>query len=182
MHSAKIQQLLQQRGELLGRDLSSCFVYGSASGTMPEAWTRIVGAIFVPVDQQVTGYASYIVVPRPLPQEAITSHQLTLVSPETQTTVDQVNWSMEILELTHIALRAAGQESEPERQAFFTQRFDRVMIYHHLELLLDSLPEESRQPFLEGLRRLITDAGELAQQQGVYPALLREPVPEAFLS
>ena len=64
---------------------------------------------------------------------------------------------MAILELTHIALKAAGQQSKPEQQAFFTQRFDRVMTYHHLELLLDSLPEETRQPFLDELRHLITE-------------------------
>jgi hypothetical protein len=172
MHPSEIQQLLQRYSELLGQDLSSHSVYGSASRPMQAVWARIADAVFIQVDQQVTGYYTYVAVPGPLSQEVITSYQLTLVSPETKTTVDQVNWSMAILELTHIALRAAGQQSEPERQAFFTQRFDRVMIYHHLELLLDSLPEEMRQPFLDELRRLITEAGELARQHGVYPEIL----------
>lgn len=172
MHPAKIQQLLQQQSELLGQDLSSHYVYGSASRPMQAIWAHIADAVFMQVDQQATGYYTCVVVPEPLAREVITSYQLTQISPETKTIVDQANWSMAILELTHTALRAAGQQSEPERQAFFTQRFDRVMVYHHLELLLDSLSEEMRQPFLDELRHLITEAGELARQQGVYPEIL----------
>ncbi len=81
--------------------------------------------------------------------------------------VGQVQWSAALLEPAHVALMNVA--AEPDERQRCAHRVDRVLLYHDLELLLDSIPEQSRQPFLDQLRRLVDEVGTIANALHVYP-------------
>jgi len=80
VHSPAMLALLVQYGELLGLEMASYLVYGSACRPMSAAWARIPDAVFMPSERYQTGYHTYIAVPTYLDEETMKSYELTFVS------------------------------------------------------------------------------------------------------
>jgi hypothetical protein len=74
---AWVSSLLQQYGELEGKDLTGYYAYGSALRPMSHAWARIDDAVYMQSDRQETGYHTVIATPTPLLQSTIKQFELT---------------------------------------------------------------------------------------------------------
>jgi len=80
VHSTALLALLVQYGELLGLEMASYLVYGSACRPMSAAWARIPDAVFMPSERYSTGYHTYVAVPALLDEETVRQYELTFVS------------------------------------------------------------------------------------------------------
>lgn len=80
VHTPEIVQLLQQYSEIMGEDLSQYAVYGSPMRPMSAAWAHIPDAVYMPADKALTGYHTYVAVPRVLSSDMVASYELAFVS------------------------------------------------------------------------------------------------------
>jgi hypothetical protein len=79
-HAPAITLLLQQFSEILRVDLSKYVVYGSPMRPMNAAWAHIPDAVYMPADKALTGYHTYVAVPRVLSSDTVASYELVFVS------------------------------------------------------------------------------------------------------
>jgi len=79
-HSPAICSLLSEFSEILRTDLSQYVVYGSPMRPMTAAWAHIPDAVYMPSDKAITGYHTYVAVPRVLSSDTVASYELQFVS------------------------------------------------------------------------------------------------------
>jgi hypothetical protein len=81
VHTPGVIALLKRDGDLLGQDLTRCFVYGSFNRPMDSIWARVhEAAVYIQCDKSRTGYHTYVAVPALLDEETISRYELEFVS------------------------------------------------------------------------------------------------------
>jgi hypothetical protein len=79
-HSPEIVDLLKKHGELLGKDISQSFVYGSYNRPIDGLWASIGAVVYIQSDRWKTGYYTYVCVSQQLDKETIDRYELRFVS------------------------------------------------------------------------------------------------------
>lgn len=80
VHPPEMLSLLKQYNELLGTDITSHFVYGSAYRPTNTMFYGLENAVHMQVDKSTTGYFTYIATPEMLEAETIKHYDLQFVS------------------------------------------------------------------------------------------------------
>lgn len=80
VHTPEMLSLLKQYDELLGMDITSHFVYGSACRPTSTMFYHLENAVHMQVDKSTTGYFTYIATPGMLDAETVKHYDLQFVS------------------------------------------------------------------------------------------------------
>lgn len=80
VHTPEMLVLMAQYNELLGKDITSYFVYGSVYRPTNTMFYGLEQAVHMQVDKHSTGFYTYIATPEPLDVEAIEHYGLQFIS------------------------------------------------------------------------------------------------------